>query len=129
VNYPRGGLHPIHNVSIKTLSGNARGEDPKSVGVHHFLWLPRAGASINIPPRGILFMDLNMDEGPFCQIKGRQSWEEELYCKRLEIGIETICPYSPAQTIGALYDHSGPWDMDHLQEATQCEFQIFKLLD
>jgi hypothetical protein len=47
----------------------------------------------------------------------------------LEIGIETICPYSPAQTIGSLCDHGGTWDMDNFQEASQCELQIFKLLD
>jgi hypothetical protein len=43
--------------------------------------------------------------------------------------IETICPYSPAQTIGAMCDHGGPWDMDNFQAASQCKFQSFKLLD
>jgi hypothetical protein len=50
-----------------------------------------------------------MAEGPFCQSKGRQSWEEYLYCKILEICIETIFTYPSAQTIGALCDYSVPW--------------------
>jgi hypothetical protein len=105
------------------------GENPQSVGVHQIIWLPKAGVSLNIPPRGIFFMDLKMAEGPFFQRKGRQSWEEGLYFKRLEMCIETILPYPSAQTIGALCDNSGPWDMDDFLAATQCEFQSFKLLD
>jgi hypothetical protein len=67
-------------------------------------------------------MDLYMAEGPFCQRQGWQSWEEDFYPKRLEICVETIFPYPTAQTIGALCDHSGPWDMDDFQAAPQCEF-------
>jgi hypothetical protein len=74
-------------------------------------------------------METNMAEGTLCQIRGWQSWEEEFHCKRLEVSIENICPYSPAQTIGALCDHGGPWDMDNFQAAPQCELQSFKLLD
>jgi hypothetical protein len=66
-------------------------------------------------------MDLNMAERALGQRKGRKSWEEDLYCKRIEIYVDTICPYPSAQTIGALCDHSGPWDMDDFQAETQCE--------
>jgi hypothetical protein len=62
-----------------------------------------------------------MTEDPLGQRQGRQSWEEVLYRKILEICVETICPYSSAQTIGSLCDHSGPWDMADFQVAPQCE--------
>jgi hypothetical protein len=54
--------------------------------------------------------------------KGTANWEEDLYCKIIEICVETIFPYHSAQTIGTLCDHSGPWDMDDFQAANQCEF-------
>jgi hypothetical protein len=66
-----------------------------------------------------------MAEGPLCKRWGWKIWEEDLHCKRLEIGIETICPYPPCSTIGALCDHGGPWDMDNFQ-AARCSERVFE---
>jgi hypothetical protein len=128
VKYPRG-LHPRHDGIRETLSGNTRGGVPESVGVHHILRLPRAGVSLHIPPRGIIFMEPNMTEGPFFQRQGWQIREKDLHIKIFKISIETILPHPPDQNICALCDHGGPWDMDNFQAVSQCEFQIFKLLD
>jgi hypothetical protein len=70
----------------------------------------------------MFFQDLNMTDGTLGKRKGQHIWEEDLYRKRLEICVETICSYPSAQNIGPLCDHSGPWDMDDFQAAPQCEF-------
>jgi hypothetical protein len=98
LSYPRG-FHPSHDGTSAALPRNGRGEDPKSVGVHQIVWPPQAGVSINIPPGGMFFQDLNMTEGPLDQRQGQKIWEEDLYLKRLEIFVEFFCPYPSDQTI------------------------------
>jgi hypothetical protein len=85
--------HPRHYESSETLAGRNRGEYPESVDVHQILMLPRAGFSLHISPRGILFRDPNMTEGPFCQRQVRQSREEDIHCEIFKISVEIICSY------------------------------------
>jgi hypothetical protein len=82
--------------------------------VHQIARLPRDILRLHIPPRGIIPIDINVAEGPFSQ---RQRWkirEEDFHFERLETSVDIIHPYPSYQTICALGDHGGFWDMDHL---------------